>query len=84
MLWYPFDENHGIGFYFAFVQQYAAAYYAAFGIVAADTLLLSFVMQVSMHFQELRNRFKSLRLKRHDAGVEVMKELTVKHIQIIE
>lgn len=83
MIWYPFDENHGIGFYFALVQQYVAAYFAAFGIVAADTLLLCIVMQVSMHFEELKNRFHVLRLERGDLATVVMKELTVKHIQII-
>lgn len=84
MVWYPFDENHGIGFYFALMQQYAAAHYAVYGIVAADTLLLSFVMQVSMHFYELKNRFKSLQLECGDAGMGVLKELTVRHMQIIE
>lgn len=83
MIWYPFDENHGVGFYIALMQQNLAAYYAAFGIVAADTLLLSFVMQVSMHFQELKHRFKVLRLKRENPNVDVMKELVAKHVEII-
>lgn len=83
MIWYPFDENVGIGFYLALVQQDAAAYFAAFGIVAADTLLLCIVMQLSMHFQELKNRFQSLRLERGTSATVVMRDLTVKHIQII-
>lgn len=84
MLWYPFDENNNrFVFYFALMQQYAAAYYAAFGIVAADTLLLCIVMQVSMHFQVLKNRLQALRLKRGETGVAIMNEFITKHIQII-
>lgn len=83
MLWYPFDENQGVGFYLALVQQYVAAYFAVCGIVAADTLLFSMVMQISMHFQELQNRFKTLRLGRDASVMVAMKELTAKHVQII-
>lgn len=83
MLWYPFDEEHGIGFYVALVHQYPSALFAVFAICAADTLLYCIVMQISMHFQELKNRFKDLRLERGDSGLVIVKELVAEHVQII-
>lgn len=80
-LWYPFDEYNPKWFFFCFIQQFFAVH-LPIGMACIDTLLVSFIMQIGMHFNYIGKKCTQICVKKN-ASISDVKNIIKYHQNIL-
>lgn len=79
-MWFPWDMDHPVAFYFALFMQLETIYASVMIILALNTLMISIMSQITLQFDMLAQNIKELQPN----DLQGIIKITLMHIRLIE